>query len=400
MVSVKIVDSSLSKYVYWLERGQESKGIDARLSELFADPIDSFILPSSLPSLAALSLDSIFTQDFTSTLAFTTRLLRRLHKYLTRAEQVQLLETIQGVVSKVRGKANAIEAVWAGLGPSARALLPAPSTSTSGVEGSNTVEQTATSPHKKRGKRKSVAGLGGVGADVSGFGFVSAVSPISNGFGGGVDLSSSLDMSMSFGGAAGGMIGFSGPAAAPPPAPVLVRNVLGGGSGFTGIPVLRRLEAVRQPPRSIPHIHSRSELGPSSKNAPGAGSTKGDPFIVGVGGSYKTGKKDQQVIFVANETAFFDVTLANPFMFDLDVQRIVLWTSGVPFKPFATSTLIPADSRTHTIRLSGLPLQSGTLNVHGVSVRLFGGVVMEDIQPMSAAAAASSKSGGGGGAAK
>ena len=66
-----------------------------------------------------------------------------------------------------------------------------------------------------------------------------------------------------------------------------------------------------------------------------------------------------------NELAYFDVTLSNPFAFELDLPSVMLKTSGVPFEPVQTSIIVPPQTQAHTVRLSGLPLQPGQITLHG-----------------------------------
>lgn len=77
-----------------------------------------------------------------------------------------------------------------------------------------------------------------------------------------------------------------------------------------------------------------------------------------------------------------DVTLANPFMFEIDVQLMCLDGSNLEFKPLAISTLIPAETRAHTVRLSCVPKESGVLNLSGITIRMLGGCIEEKFEPL------------------
>ena len=57
-------------------------------------------------------------------------------------------------------------------------------------------------------------------------------------------------------------------------------------------------------------------------------------------------------------------------------------TSGIRFQSIPTSIVVPATTRAHTVRLSGTPLESGTLQIHGCHVRMLGGCIEEDIVPV------------------
>ncbi|RKP07490.1 TRAPP II complex [Thamnocephalis sphaerospora] len=133
-------------------------------------------------------------------------------------------------------------------------------------------------------------------------------------------------------------------------------------SGF-----LRHLEVCRQSDGRMPHSRKRI--------ADGGADASGDPFIYNP--YAKKGAEDAgEVILVVNEPAYFMATLWNPFAFDLELQDIRLSTSGVEFTAESASALIPAGSPL-TVRLSGVPAESGKLLVHGCSVVVFGGVRQE-----------------------
>ncbi|KAJ3404106.1 hypothetical protein HDV05_007358 [Chytridiales sp. JEL 0842] len=96
-------------------------------------------------------------------------------------------------------------------------------------------------------------------------------------------------------------------------------------------------------------------------------------------------KKAKDVVLAAGETAYFDVVLANPFLFDLDIQSIWINATGIEFEPIPTSLKIPAATRSYKLRLSGIPHSNGFLKIHGCIVRLFGGCLEETIFPIQKA---------------
>ncbi|KAJ1562237.1 Trafficking protein particle complex subunit 9, partial [Nowakowskiella sp. JEL0078] len=158
------------------------------------------------------------------------------------------------------------------------------------------------------------------------------------------------------------------------PIPVLVKNVTG---GVMGCPVLRRLEIVSSISRKVPVAHPMSKLMIEKENT---GTKKivtaADPFI------YNPFAKNQtkgEILLVMNELVNIDVILANPYAFDLEIHTIVLKTSGVEFIPDPVQTVIPAECKIFPLRLSGTPLESGTLVIHGCTVRILGGFVEEDV---------------------
>lgn len=72
---------------------------------------------------------------------------------------------------------------------------------------------------------------------------------------------------------------------------------------------------------------------------------------------------------VADETAYFIVTLTNPHGIDLEIQEIRLSTSGVEFQAIPTSTMIPAQT-TVSIKVSGVPKGPGELKIRGCLVQM------------------------------
>ncbi|ORZ04550.1 TRAPP II complex [Lobosporangium transversale] len=72
---------------------------------------------------------------------------------------------------------------------------------------------------------------------------------------------------------------------------------------------------------------------------------------------------------VAEETAYFIVTLTNPHGIDLEVQEIRLSTSDIEFEPIPTSTMIPAQT-TVSIKVGGVPKHPGELVIRGCWVQI------------------------------
>lgn len=88
------------------------------------------------------------------------------------------------------------------------------------------------------------------------------------------------------------------------------------------------------------------------------------------------------MIVVCNEPVYFDLILANPFTFDLDIQALTIRTGGAEFKSNSVATVIPAETRVHCIRVSGIPIGCGELKVKGCTARMFSGSVEEDVDPV------------------
>lgn len=72
---------------------------------------------------------------------------------------------------------------------------------------------------------------------------------------------------------------------------------------------------------------------------------------------------------VADEMAYFIVTLTNPHGIDLEIQEIRLSTSGVEFEAIPTSTVIPAQT-TVSIKVAGVPKGPGELQIRGCLVQI------------------------------
>lgn len=56
--------------------------------------------------------------------------------------------------------------------------------------------------------------------------------------------------------------------------------------------------------------------------------------------------------------------------------------SGVEYRALQMTTLIPANSRAHTLRLSIVPLSEGKLEIDGVKMRMIGGCIEEVLIPL------------------
>ncbi|KAJ3026975.1 UNVERIFIED_CONTAM: hypothetical protein HDU68_004718 [Siphonaria sp. JEL0065] len=157
--------------------------------------------------------------------------------------------------------------------------------------------------------------------------------------------------------------------------PVMVRGVVG---GVAGMPVLRKMDVVAQPQRLVPLSHPITWLTSvrDSKAAPK------ELFLYNP--TAEKGKK-KKVTLVVNELAYVDLVLANPFAFELDLKSVALTTSGIQFKPKPISTVIPPFTRAHAVRVYGTPLESGTLQIHGCTVKMFGGCLEEELHPLKKA---------------
>lgn len=76
-------------------------------------------------------------------------------------------------------------------------------------------------------------------------------------------------------------------------------------------------------------------------------------------------------LLVAQEEAFFQVTLQNLYDFDVVVEHIELLSEGLPFESSPGTTLI-GPYRTQTMLLSGTPQEAGSLSISGCAVKVKG----------------------------
>jgi tetratricopeptide (TPR) repeat protein len=145
--------------------------------------------------------------------------------------------------------------------------------------------------------------------------------------------------------------------------------IRGGHGIFLGVPVVKKMEIIKPMSRYMVTHHQ-----PKSKSD--AKSTfLYSPFA-------KKDNKEKKILYAANELIAVDVTLANPFLFDIDVQMMSLVGTGGSFKPSSISTLIPAESTSHTVRLLCVPNAEGVVEITGVTARMIGGCLEEFLVPL------------------
>jgi hypothetical protein len=137
--------------------------------------------------------------------------------------------------------------------------------------------------------------------------------------------------------------------------------------------------------RKIPFKHLKTELLATPVSEPGVSLSTNDVFIYN---PYSTPAKGAALQFpavtivVCNEPVYFDIILANPFTFALDIQALSIRTSGVEFESGSVSTVIPPETRVHRVSVSGIGKGCGELVVVGCTARMFSGSVEEDIAPI------------------
>ncbi|RIB16973.1 TRAPP II complex [Gigaspora rosea] len=131
---------------------------------------------------------------------------------------------------------------------------------------------------------------------------------------------------------------------------------------YWGLNIVRGIQVCRPTPRRIPYPRP-------GKNALSRENGEKDPFLYRP--SFQAKADTVQTHLVAKETAYFLVTLANPFAFDLDIQNISVSAEGVGFTPNPMSTAIPANTSV-TLRVSGTPTEAGDLVVRGCKIKVHG----------------------------
>ncbi|KAF9137852.1 hypothetical protein BGX30_009846 [Mortierella sp. GBA39] len=121
--------------------------------------------------------------------------------------------------------------------------------------------------------------------------------------------------------------------------------------------------------RKLPFTRPKDTLKsilPETKRPVGA-TGEVDPFIYNP--FHRKVNKVARMDLVADETAYFIVTLTNPHGIDIEVQEIRLSTTGVEFEAIPTSTMIPAQT-TVSIKVAGIPKGPGELVIRGCWVQI------------------------------
>ncbi|CAO3613143.1 unnamed protein product [Cunninghamella blakesleeana] len=144
---------------------------------------------------------------------------------------------------------------------------------------------------------------------------------------------------------------------------------------YWGVNIVSKIEAIQAIPRKTvyehPIINHQSEV---------ATKAAGDPFIYNPFAQKKN--ELNRINLVKNEQCEFKVDLTNPFGFELELQNVSLSTSGLPFTPIPISVTIPAHG-TISLRLMGIPEESGTLTIRGCIIRIVGFAEQEFLYDLS-----------------
>ena len=89
-----------------------------------------------------------------------------------------------------------------------------------------------------------------------------------------------------------------------------------------------------------------------------------DPFIYNPFAKKKGKDLDNIVVLpVEHEPMYVDIVLLNPFSFDIPIRKLELCTSGVKFKTFPVTLIVAANAHSHSVRLGGIPLEPGVLQI-------------------------------------
>lgn len=151
--------------------------------------------------------------------------------------------------------------------------------------------------------------------------------------------------------------------------------------------LVRCLENVEMPDYAIPIERQAKELNPAIPKAAELETAAGtnNPFFWNpIGGSNSNSKsksKSKSLVFIKGDLVEFFVTLQNPLEVALEIKEIKLSTLGSGFQATSVSTIIPPKSL-QIVKLSGTPLESGSIQIRGCWVALLGCETKEFTVPL------------------
>ncbi|KAL6231737.1 hypothetical protein BDW75DRAFT_243623 [Aspergillus navahoensis] len=128
--------------------------------------------------------------------------------------------------------------------------------------------------------------------------------------------------------------------------------------------LVRGVELLSLPDHKRPVRRSKSEL--DSVTATNEKSKK-DPFLYNP--FSKSANKASEMLMVAGEYAAFQVTLQNPYEFEVEIERIRLESEGVPLNAVAEWILLPPLCL-QDVTVYGIAQEEGSLKVTGCSVKV------------------------------
>lgn len=97
-------------------------------------------------------------------------------------------------------------------------------------------------------------------------------------------------------------------------------------------------------------------------------------FIVGIQSRKKVTKivnPWSELLWVQGQSIYVVVTLSNPLHFPIHIESISLSTEGCLFEAHSYSLVIPPLTPSLNVIISGKPLESGKLYIHGCLIRAF-----------------------------
>ncbi|KAK7054867.1 hypothetical protein VNI00_003330 [Paramarasmius palmivorus] len=116
---------------------------------------------------------------------------------------------------------------------------------------------------------------------------------------------------------------------------------------------------------------------PSDPNTMLSGAT--DPFLYN---PRRVNASQGNQLVIQDETLEFVVLLQNPYIFELELQKVSLSTSGVPFVSEPIGVVIPPNSY-HRVVLEGVAKQTGSLVIRGCIVQAPGSSPKEFVLPLA-----------------
>lgn len=79
-----------------------------------------------------------------------------------------------------------------------------------------------------------------------------------------------------------------------------------------------------------------------------------------------------EYLWVQNDVCEVNLKLQNPLPFELEVSNMRLLTNGVVFESLPQTVILPADNVAAHVKLSGVPIESGELEILGYSTHTLG----------------------------
>lgn len=145
------------------------------------------------------------------------------------------------------------------------------------------------------------------------------------------------------------------------------------------------LESIPLKDSLIPTEKESKELNPPIENKENGGKDVAginNPFFWNPINSKKNSQKTNNLVLVESDPIEFMITLSNPLDIALEIPEIKLSTIGVKFQPHPVSTVVPPKSL-QTLKLAGVPRESGNIVVKGCWITLLGCLSKEFTIPLN-----------------